>query len=102
MYALVAAVTDYDCLSRSHQGQYQYHQLVPAVIQVCSPTTVEGDKRGLYSISRDVMSSEPAAGDKRSELDASDTDDDDGCGEQGEELGQRVPNLSKLGRGTRN
>ena len=67
-----------------------------------SPTTVEGDKRGLYSISRDVMSSEPAAGDKRSELDASDTDDDDGCGEQGEELGQRVPNLSKLGRGTRN
>jgi hypothetical protein len=33
-------------------------------------------------ISRDVMSSETAAGDKRSALDAPDTDDDDGCAEQ--------------------
>jgi hypothetical protein len=46
-----------------------------------SLATVEGDKRGLGVISRDVMSSEPAAGDKRSALDASDTDDDDGCAE---------------------
>jgi hypothetical protein len=49
--------------------------------------TAEGDKRGLYVISRDVMSSEPAAGDKRSALDAPDTDDDDGCAEQGEGAG---------------
>jgi hypothetical protein len=41
-----------------------------------SLTTAEGDKRGLDVISRDVMSSEPAAGDKRSALDAPDTDDD--------------------------
>ena len=44
-------------------------------------TTEEGDKRGLDVIRRDVMGSESAAGDKRSALDASDTDDDDGCTE---------------------
>jgi hypothetical protein len=49
-----------------------------------SLTVVEGDKRGLDVISRDLMSSEPAAGDKRSSLYASDTDDDDDCAEQGE------------------
>jgi hypothetical protein len=42
-----------------------------------SLTTAEGDKRGLDVISRDVMSWEPVAGDKRSALDAPDTDDDD-------------------------
>ena len=35
-----------------------------------SSTAAQGDKRGLDVISRDVMSSEPAAGDKRSALDA--------------------------------
>jgi hypothetical protein len=35
-----------------------------------SPMAAEGDKRGLDVISRDVMSSEPAAGDKRSALNA--------------------------------
>jgi hypothetical protein len=35
----------------------------------------EGDKRALHVISRYVMRSEPAAGDKRSALDAPDTDD---------------------------
>jgi hypothetical protein len=34
-----------------------------------SPTAAKGDKRGLDVISRYVMSSEPAAGDKRSALD---------------------------------
>jgi hypothetical protein len=42
-----------------------------------SLTTAEGDKWGLDVISRDVMSWEPVAGDKRSALDAPDTDDDD-------------------------
>ena len=37
------------------------------------------------------MSSEPAAGDKRSTLDAPDTDDDDGCAEQGEGAGAAGP-----------
>jgi hypothetical protein len=49
-----------------------------------SPTTVEDDKRRLDVISRYVMRSKLAADDKRSALDASDTDDDDGCAEQGE------------------
>ena len=49
-----------------------------------SPTTVEGDKRRLDVISRYVMRSKLAADDKRSALDASDTDDDDGCAEEGE------------------
>ncbi len=61
-------------------------------------TTAEGYKRGLHVISRYVMSSEPAAGDKRSALDAPDTGD--GC--KARQLGQRVPNLGKLGRGTKN
>ena len=56
-----------------------------------SLTTAEGDKRGLDVISRDLMSSEPAAGDKRSALDAPDTDDDDGCAEQGEAAGAAGP-----------
>jgi hypothetical protein len=47
-----------------------------------SPAAAEGDKRGLDVISRGVMSSEQAAGDKRNALDAPDTDDDDGCAEQ--------------------
>jgi hypothetical protein len=48
-------------------------------------SAAQGDKRGLDVISRDVMSSEPAAGDKSSALDTPDTDDDDdGCAEQGE------------------
>jgi hypothetical protein len=56
-----------------------------------SLTAAEGDKRGLDVISRDVMSSEPAAGDKRSALDAPDTDDDDGCAQQGEGAGAAGP-----------
>jgi hypothetical protein len=39
-------------------------------VGISSPTTAEGDKRGLDDNSRDVMSSEPAAGDKRSALNA--------------------------------
>ncbi len=46
------------------------------------------------------MSSEPAAGDKRSALDAPDTDDDDGCAEQGEEAGTAGPKPEQAG--TRN
>ena len=65
-----------------------------------SLTTAEGDKRGLDVISRDVMSSEPAAGDKRSALDAPDTDDDDGCAEQGEGAGAAGPKPEQAG--TRN
>jgi hypothetical protein len=65
-----------------------------------SLTTAEGDKRGLDVISRDVMSSEPAAGDKRSALDAPDTDDDDGCAEQGEGAGTAGPKAEPAG--TRN
>ena len=53
----------------------------------------QGDKRGLDVISRDVMGSEAAADDKRSALDASDTDDDDGCAEQGEGVGALLPEL---------
>jgi hypothetical protein len=72
-----------------------------------SLTTAEGGKRGLDVISIDVMRSEPAAGDKRSALDAPDTDDDDGCAERGEEAGAAGPKpeqagLSRPGRGTRN
>ena len=62
-----------------------------------SLTTAKGNKRGLDVISRDVMRSERAAGDKCSALDASDTDDDDGCAGQGEGAGaaRRVPTLHK-------
>jgi hypothetical protein len=62
-----------------------------------SLTTAEGDKRGLDVISRYVMSSEPAAGDKRSALDAPDTDDDDGCAEQGEGAGAAGPKAEPAG-----
>ena len=62
-----------------------------------SLTTAEGDKRGLDVISRDVMRSEPAAGDKRSALDAPDTDDDDGCAEQGEGAGAAGPKAEQAG-----
>jgi hypothetical protein len=62
-----------------------------------SPTTAEGDTRGLDVISRDVMSSEPAAGDKRSALDAPDTDDDDGCAGQGEGAGAAGPKPEQAG-----
>ena len=65
-----------------------------------SLTTAEGDKRGLDVIRRVVMSSEPAAGDKRSALDAPDTDDDDGCAEQGEGAGAAGPKPEQAG--TRN
>ncbi len=61
-----------------------------------SPTAAEGDKRGLDVIRRDVMSSEPAAGDKRSALDAPDTDDD-GCAEQGEGAGAAGPKREQAG-----
>ena len=60
----------------------------------------EGDERGLKVISRDVMRSDPAAGDKRSALDASDTKDDDGCAEQGKGVGAVGPNPEQAG--TRN
>ncbi len=60
-------------------------------------TEAEGDKRGLGVISRDVMSSEPAAGDKRSALDAPDTDNDDGCAEQGEGAGAVGPKPEQAG-----
>jgi hypothetical protein len=63
-----------------------------------TPTAAEGDKRGLDVISRDVMRSEPAAGDKRSALDAPDTDDDDGCAEQGEGAGAAGPKPEQAGR----
>jgi hypothetical protein len=65
-----------------------------------SLTTAEGDKRGLDVIRRDVMSSEPAAGDKRSALDAPDTDDDDGCAKQGKGAGTAGPKPEQAG--TRN
>jgi hypothetical protein len=61
-----------------------------------SPTVAEGDKRGLDVISRDVMSSEPAAGDNRSALDAPDTDGDDGCAQQGEGAGAAGPQNEKV------
>jgi hypothetical protein len=63
-----------------------------------SPTAVEGDKRGLDVFSRVAMSSEPAAGDKRSALDAPDTDD--GCAVQGEGAGAVGPKPEQAG--TRN
>jgi hypothetical protein len=56
-----------------------------------SPKMAEGDKRGLDVISRDVLRLEPAAGDKRSALDAPGTYDDDGCAEQGEGAGAAGP-----------
>jgi hypothetical protein len=62
-----------------------------------SPATAEGDTRGLDVIRRDVMSSEPAAGDKRSALDAPDTD---GCAEQGEGAAAAGPKPEQAG--TRN
>jgi hypothetical protein len=46
------------------------------------------------------MSSQPAAGDKRSALNAPDTDDDDGCAEQGEGAEAAGPNPEQAG--TRN
>jgi hypothetical protein len=67
-----------------------------------SLTTAEGDKRGLVVISRDMMSWEPVAGDKRSALDAPDTDTTTAVQSKARELGHRVPNVSRLGRGTRN
>jgi hypothetical protein len=68
---------------------------------ISSPTTAEGEKRGLDADSRDVMSSEPAAGDKRSALDAPDTDDDDGCAEQGEGPGAAGPKAEQAGTRTK-
>jgi hypothetical protein len=65
-----------------------------------SLTTAEGDNRGLDVISRDVMRSEPAAGDNRSALDAPDTDEDDGCAEQGKGAGAAGPKPEQAG--TRN
>jgi hypothetical protein len=56
-----------------------------------SLTTAEGDKRGLDVISRDVMRSESETGDKRSAIDTPDTDDDDGCAEEGEGAGVAGP-----------
>ena len=35
-------------------------------------------------------------------LNTTDTDDDDGCSEKGEGVGKGVPNLNRLGQGTRN
>jgi hypothetical protein len=67
---------------------------------ISPPTAANGDKRGLDDNSRDALSSETAAGDKRSALDASDTDDDDGCGEQGGGAGAAGPNPGPAG--TRN
>ena len=61
------------------------------------PTCTSADNRGLDVISSDVMSSEPAAGDKRSALDAPDTDDDDGCAEQGEGAGATGPRPEQAG-----
>jgi hypothetical protein len=58
---------------------------------ISSPTAADGDKRGLDDNSRDALRSEPAAGDKRSALDAPDTDNDDGCAEQGEGAGAAGP-----------
>ena len=49
------------------------------------------------------MSSRTAAqGDKRSALDAPDTDDDDGCAEQGEGAGAAGPKPEQAERGPRN
>ncbi len=50
---------------------------------ISSPTAAEGDERRLNERNREIMSSEPAVGDKRSALDAPDTSDDNGCAEQG-------------------
>ncbi len=50
----------------------------------------EGDKRGLDVTSRTIMSSQPAVGDKRSALDAPDTDDD-GCASHWFGTGVEVP-----------
>jgi hypothetical protein len=53
----------------------------------CNSPAAEGDKRGLDVTCRNIMSTKPAVGDKRSALrdapDASDASDDDGCAEQG-------------------
>jgi hypothetical protein len=62
-----------------------------------SLSTVEGDNRGLDVMSRDMMRSEPSAGDKRSALDATDTDDDDDCAEQGEGAGAAGPKPERTG-----
>jgi hypothetical protein len=65
-----------------------------------SLTTTEGDKRGLDVISTDVMGCESAVDDKRSALDAPDTDDDDGCAEQSDGAGAGGPKPEQSG--TRN
>jgi hypothetical protein len=65
-----------------------------------SPTTAEGDKRGLDVIRRDVMSSEPTEDDKRNTFDESGTDDDDGCVDQDEGDGAAGPKPVQVG--TRN
>jgi len=46
-------------------------------------------------MTRDTMSSWPAAGDKRSALDAPDTSDDDGCQRRGKEAGAAGPQLEE-------
>ena len=64
---------------------------------------VDVDKQVPDFISRDVISSEPAADDKPSAIDASDTDDDDDCAEQdckGEGAGATGPKPEQAG--TRN
>ena len=60
-------------------------------MQALAPTEAEGDKRRLDVIRRDVMRSEPVAGDKRSVLDEPDTDDDESCAEQGDGSGASFP-----------
>jgi hypothetical protein len=56
-----------------------------------SLTSAEGDKGEQDVINRDVIRSQPAAGDKRSALDAPDIDGDDGCAEEGEGAGAAGP-----------
>ena len=62
-----------------------------------SPTAAEGNKWGLDIIRRDVMSSQPGEGDKLSALHAPDTDDDDGCEEQGKGVGAACPKIDQDG-----
>ena len=84
---------------RTSKGRVKQVATLRSYPDMSSLTAAEGDKRGLDVISRDVMRSEPAAGDKRSALDAPNTDDD-GCAEQGEGAGAAGPKPEQAG--TRN
>jgi hypothetical protein len=86
--SLLAGVMSAEATAEGDRGNTNTTNLYPQLSRhELAEATAEGDKRGLHAIRRDVMSVEPAAGDKRSALDAPHTHDDDGCAAQGEGAG---------------